>query len=161
MKRISVRLILVILLFASGASVAAAQSKDFDVTANPLSQALLAVIAFIDQVLVPLLFAIALIVFIWGVVQAFILGGNNEEKRDDGKKFILWGIIGLFVMTSIWGIVALFVNTFGFTGGAPCLPSFGTREPCAKTAPLPAQESAPCPAGATCIPGTNIPEGIY
>lgn len=80
----------------------------------------------IDQVLVPLIFSIAFIVFLWGVAQFFIISAGDEKKREEGKKFLLWGIIGFFVMFSVWGIVNLFINTLGF-GGAPRpdLPLFG------------------------------------
>lgn len=50
----------------------------------------------------PLVVAIALLVFFWGIVQ-FIAGG--EAKRDEGKKHMIWGIVGLFVMVAVWGLV--------------------------------------------------------
>ena len=60
---------------------------------------------FIDTTLVPLVFAIAFIVFLWGVFQYFIMGGGDETKRADGRQYMLYGIIGFVVMVSIWGIV--------------------------------------------------------
>ena len=36
-------------------------------------------------VAVPLIFAVAFIVFIWGVFKFFILGGGNEEQREGGR----------------------------------------------------------------------------
>jgi hypothetical protein len=87
---------------------------------------LLAIIAFIDVYVVPLVFALAFIIFIWGVFQYFIAGGASEEKRDEGKKFVMYGIIGFFLMFSVWGIVNLLVNTFHFNSAArPGLPTFG------------------------------------
>ncbi len=82
--------------------------------------------SIINGILVPLVFAIAFLVFIWGVYTYFILGGGNEEKRKEGKNFIIYGIIGFFVMISIWGLVSILVNTFGFGGNSrPPLPTFG------------------------------------
>ncbi len=49
------------------------------------------------RALIPLLFGVALIGFLWGVAQ-FILHADNEEKRREGKKIMIWGIIGLFAM---------------------------------------------------------------
>ena len=63
------------------------------------------IVVFINDVLVPLVFAIAFLVFIWGVFQYFILGAGDETKRDNGKQLMLYGIIGFVVMVSVWGIV--------------------------------------------------------
>jgi len=35
-------------------------------------------------------------------------GGEHEE----GKKHMLWGIVGMFIMASVYGIIALLDNTF-------------------------------------------------
>lgn len=92
---------------------------------NPLVSFIGDIITFIDVVLVPLVFAVAFIVFLWGVFNFFIAGGADEEKREKGKQFMVWGLIGFFVMVSIWGIVNLMVNTFGFGGQQrPGIPTF-------------------------------------
>jgi hypothetical protein len=70
---------------------------------------------------IPLLVALAVIGFIWGVIQYF-LNPDNEEKKKNGKTFMLWGIIALFVMTSIWGLVNVFSGTF--KTGKPVVPTF-------------------------------------
>lgn len=83
-------------------------------------------IVFFDRYLVPLIFAIAFIVFLWGVYTYFILGGANEEKRQEGQKFVMYAIIGFALMISVWGIVNLLNNSFGFAGqNKPALPTFG------------------------------------
>jgi hypothetical protein len=55
--------------------------------------------------LIPLLFALALLVFVWGVVK-FIFNSGNELKKSEGKRVMIGGIIALFVIASVWGIVA-------------------------------------------------------
>ncbi len=69
---------------------------------------------------VPLLFAIAFVVFIIGVIK-FIAGSGEETKRAEGQQFMLWGIIALTVMFSIWGIVSIVNNTFGIRTVIPQL----------------------------------------
>lgn len=64
------------------------------------------------EFIVPLLFSLAVVMFIWGIIQYF-LNAENEEKRKKGKSFMLWGIIALFVMISMWGLVGVLSNTFG------------------------------------------------
>ncbi len=71
-------------------------------------------IGLINNVAVPLLFALAFIVFIYGVFQYFIAGGHDEEKRETGKSLMLWGIIGFFIMVSVWGLVNILRGTFNF-----------------------------------------------
>ena len=65
---------------------------------------------FINNTLVPLVFAIAFLVFLWGVAQFFIIGRDAEEAKEKGKEYMLWAIGGFVVMVSIWGIVNLLVS---------------------------------------------------
>jgi hypothetical protein len=62
--------------------------------------------------IIPLLFALAMAAFIWGIIQYF-LNPDNEENRKKGKDYMIWGLISLFVMVSVWGLVAVISNTFG------------------------------------------------
>lgn len=71
--------------------------------------------------IVPLLFSLATVGFIWGVIQ-YYLNPENEEKRKKGKSFIIGGLIALFVMVSMWGIVKIFTGTFQLTNTIPQLP---------------------------------------
>ena len=75
-------------------------------------------IYLINNVLVPLLFAIAFIVFLWGIANAYILHPGDEEAVKSGHKLILWGIIGFAVMISLWGLVNIVSATFGLGGQA-------------------------------------------
>ncbi len=83
------------------------------------------IINTINNVFVPVLFAIAFIVFIWGAFQTFILGATNDVAKEKGKDLMLWGLIGFFVMVSVWGLVNIltgtvsFGNNAGVTGGTP------------------------------------------
>lgn len=59
-----------------------------------------------------LLFAIALVYFLYGMVE-FIAGADNEEKRMTGKNHMIWGIIGIGIMLSVWSILQILINTLG------------------------------------------------
>ena len=59
----------------------------------------------------PLLVSLAVISFVYGIIQYFLYP-DNEEKRKQGKTFMFWGIVTLFVMVSIWGLVGIFSSTF-------------------------------------------------
>lgn len=61
------------------------------------------------------IFIIALVIFLWGVME-FIRGAANEKKRAEGKEHMLWGFVGFLIMLGVYGIINLLVNTFGITG---------------------------------------------
>lgn len=86
------------------------------------------IIAFINSILVPVLLAIAVLTFIWGIYSYFFIGANSEEKRKTGRDFLLWSIIGFVAIFSLWGLVGLVGNTFGLSPGgtAPAPPLFNT-----------------------------------
>lgn len=147
-------------------SLAFAQTAGQGQSIDKLGTFLQQFIGFIDNYLVPLLFAVAFIVFIFGIFQYFIAGGADEEKRTKGRSFMLWGIIGFFVMVSIWGILNLLVNSFGFAGDTkPPLPTFGSPSSAAPassnnnnafpTAPADKCANVTCATGTACSPFTG------
>lgn len=69
---------------------------------------------FINNTLIPLVFAIALIVFIWGMFRYFIHKG--AEDREQGKQLAIWAVVAFVLMVSIWGIVNLIAGGLGFSG---------------------------------------------
>lgn len=64
--------------------------------------------------LITLGFAIAMVVFLWGIFQ-FIRNPADQANREQGQKNILWGLIGLLIMFSVYGIIGIIANTFGLT----------------------------------------------
>ena len=62
--------------------------------------------------LITLLFALAVVYFIYGLAQ-YLLSPDNEEIRKTSKSHMLWGIIGMFIMVSVFGIINLITNTLG------------------------------------------------
>jgi hypothetical protein len=76
------------------------------------------ILSLINNVLVPLIFAVAFVVFLWGVFQYFIYGGADETAQEKGRSLILYGLIGFFIMVSLWGLVNILSNTFGLGGYA-------------------------------------------
>jgi len=55
--------------------------------------------------LIALLFGIALLYFLWGIVQYVIGSQGDEKKLAQGRQAMIWGIVGLVIMLSAWGIV--------------------------------------------------------
>jgi hypothetical protein len=67
---------------------------------------------FILNPIIVLLFAVALLVFFWGIFQ-FINSETADAKRNDGKKKIFYGLIGMLIMFAAKGIIYLILDTFG------------------------------------------------
>ncbi len=65
----------------------------------------------IVRLLTTLVGALALLVFFWGLFK-FILTTSATGKAD-GRKFMTWGIVALFVMVSVWGIVGFMQSELG------------------------------------------------
>ena len=61
--------------------------------------------------LVRFLTAIAVVAVLWGIVKYFF--NSNPEKRKDGNKFIVYGLLSLLVIVSLWSFVNLVGSVFG------------------------------------------------
>lgn len=84
---------------------------------------------FINAI-IPILIALAVLYFIWGVIQYVVNG--DEEAKTAGRDKMIYGIIGLLVIVSIWGLVSILQNTFGVSAtvpgvmNVPCIPTPGS-----------------------------------
>ena len=76
------------------------------------------VTCIIGNSIIPLIFTLAVVSFIWGVVQ-YVINNDEEGKRAKGRDFMIWGIIALTVMVSIWGLVKIFTGLFNIEFAAP------------------------------------------
>ena len=62
--------------------------------------------------LILLLFALAVVYFLYGVLE-FFLHQENEEKKTAGKSHMLWGVVGIVIMLGVWTILGMIQSTFG------------------------------------------------
>ncbi len=62
--------------------------------------------------IIAVLTLVAVIYFVWGVVM-FIKNSDNEEKRQQGQRHMIWGIIGLAIMFGAFAIVGILKNIVG------------------------------------------------
>jgi ABC-type thiamin/hydroxymethylpyrimidine transport system permease subunit len=60
--------------------------------------------------LLTLVFAVAFIVFLWGVFQ-YLIATNDPDGRTTGTQHILWGVIGMAIMVSAYGIINFVAQT--------------------------------------------------
>ena len=71
--------------------------------------------------LIPIVLAIAVLVFFWGLVK-YLMSADKPESRNEGLNLMFMGIIALFVMVSIWGIIRILQQTFQVEQGTPIVP---------------------------------------
>lgn len=55
--------------------------------------------------LFPVLIALALLAFFWGMIK-YIAKSGSDDGRKQGREVMVWGVTALFVMVSLWGIIA-------------------------------------------------------
>jgi len=75
---------------------------------------------------IPILITLAVVYFIWGVIQYTV--STDEEAKKGARSKIIQGLIGLFVIVAFWGILSLITSTFGVgpeqlrQEDIPCIP---------------------------------------
>ncbi|OGZ11567.1 MAG: hypothetical protein A3D67_00175 [Candidatus Lloydbacteria bacterium RIFCSPHIGHO2_02_FULL_51_22] len=78
-------------------------------TVNPIIGKINAVIL---NPLITLLFALALVMFLWGMFQ-FLWMEDSDKAHEQGKNHMLWGLLGMFIMFSVFAIMRLIAGTIG------------------------------------------------
>ena len=81
----------------------------------------------IINLLIPIMMALAIVVFFWGLVK-YILAAKEPEARKEGTNLMVGGIIALFVMVSIYGIIQFVGGSLGIQtngGGSLNPPTVG------------------------------------
>lgn len=71
-----------------------------------------AIVDLIINPLIGLLFAVSVVLFIWGLFRLIWNNGDTEEIKK-GKQALTWGLVGIFIMFSVFGILEVVTNTFG------------------------------------------------
>lgn len=72
----------------------------------------------VRTILIPLVFILSLLFFFWGVAK-YIWG--EGQGKDEGRKIMVWGVVAIFVISSVWGLVIFLRDEFGI-GGETSLP---------------------------------------
>jgi hypothetical protein len=60
---------------------------------------------------IPMLITLATVYFFWETAL-FVMSAANEEKREGGKKGMVWGVVAVFVIVVFWGLVGFLTRTF-------------------------------------------------
>ena len=84
-----------------------------------MAAANVSIAGFLDKVngyilnpLIGLVFAVAFLIFFWGIFQ-FIRAAGSDKERGEAKKKITYGLLGMFIMFSAYGLIRIILTTFG------------------------------------------------
>lgn len=64
--------------------------------------------------LIGLLFALAVVYFLYGIFE-FLSNQENEEKKTTGKQHMMWGIVGITIMMGVWTILGIVLKTLNIS----------------------------------------------
>ena len=115
--------ILALLASIAPALLVAANGDPIDSTFRTVEGTLQRIVELASRIL-PILILAALVLFLFGIVKRFFLGGKEGADRAEAGKYILYGIVALFVMVSVWGLVNVLKGTFNLdTNNIPAAPA--------------------------------------
>ena len=64
----------------------------------------------VTDILIPMAFGLCLLYFFWGLAKYIGVSAGSEEAAKEGKRVMVWGVVALFIVSSIWGIIT-FIRT--------------------------------------------------
>lgn len=79
-------------------------------TTQNLGSVIALIASYMNKILA-LLMGLAVVMFVWYVIKYFILTGN-DTKRAEAAQYVMWSLIGFFVILSMWGLVNILISTF-------------------------------------------------
>ncbi len=79
----------------------------------------LKVVSGIINAIIPIVLALAVLFFFWGLAMYMFKAGENKEE---GLNIMIMGTIAIFVMVSIWGIIRVLQQTFQVDSAKPIIP---------------------------------------
>ncbi|MFA6553943.1 MAG: hypothetical protein WCS89_00335 [Candidatus Paceibacterota bacterium] len=85
-------------------------------TQMKLSDLMAKLAGYLNQALA-LLMGFAVVVFVFYVIKYFIQPGDT--KRVEAAQYLMWSLIGFFVILSLWGLVNILISTFDLGTSSP------------------------------------------
>ncbi len=68
----------------------------------------------IIEKVIPIVFAIAIIYFFWGLV-VFLRAAGDPKAQEAGRNQMIWGVVAIAVMLSVYGLVYWLQQNLGVT----------------------------------------------
>ena len=82
------------------------------------------IVTFINTVLIPFLFGLAFLIFAYNAVLYFIIGGSNEDGRENAKNLAIYSVAAFVFLIIFWGIVNILSTSVGLEGEKQLCPDY-------------------------------------
>jgi hypothetical protein len=69
-------------------------------------------VGYMVRLVIPILVALAVVVFFWGLVK-YIWGQGKDTAT--GRSTMIAGLISIFVMVTLWGVITFFQSTLNIS----------------------------------------------
>lgn len=94
-----------------------AQQKDLNYLAQKISGYL--------NVGIVMILSLAIVMFVWNIYKYFISGSDDVSSKKEAGLYVMWSVIGFFVILSFWGLVAILKNSLRLDDSIPSSGLFG------------------------------------
>ncbi len=71
------------------------------------------VLVFTNAVLIPFLFAIAFLIFIYNAIKYFVIGASEEKGRENAKNLAIYSVAAFVFIIIFWGIINMLSSSSG------------------------------------------------
>lgn len=107
----------------NGGSVAIGQNVNTNTAVGGSLINLIALVQNIVARLIPLGIGMAVAALFFGIIM-FMVKGRDEKERENWLHWMMYSVLGLFVMVAIWGLVGFLASVLGIgVGGSAPVPS--------------------------------------
>ncbi len=78
------------------------------------------------QIAIFLILSLSILMFVYNVYKYFISGSDDVNSKKEAGLYVMWSVIGFFVMLSFWGLVNILMNSFKLDRNMPSNTIFGS-----------------------------------
>ncbi len=92
--------------------------------AEDLQTILMAIIGFVNNVLIPFILGIGFLFFVWNAIRYFVIEGSSEDGRENAKNLAIYSVAAFVIIVIFWGIVNLLAESIFSGRGAAQTPDY-------------------------------------
>jgi len=104
-----------IFFLVSVPSAAMAQNNSFDINEG-VFQSITDALQEVYNLSAPIALTLVILYLLYGAFL-FATSGGNQEQREEAKDMLLYGTVGLILISSLLGLVTIVLNVISVSGG--------------------------------------------